>query len=796
MLLAATAPVALAQNDAPPDNPGALAVKVLDGVNGQPIGAAKLQWVVSGGRPHLVGNWATDQAGMKTLPFPPSPGYEPKFWTTADGCVPAETAVQRNLTGDLPGVCTVRLERAVAVGGVVLNQAGEPIAGVEVFIELGRKAQTQDSSATSETHDDFHYEKTDANGRWTCHHVPKQLQAVRFRLIHPDYVTVILASETARQDKEMTVIVSESDLLAAKAVAIMQRGLAINGRVLDANEKPIEGAEVTGGDYPIWTPADGRFSWHNRPAGPLVLTAQAHDFAPQRKQFQVSRGMEEARFKLEPGHTLKVRVLDAKGRPVPGARIRAESAQDQSAGQWQWETDAQGRLVWDSAPAEDALYSIDHSGYEAVRSRPLKADGQEQPITLRKHLQISGRVVDFDTRTPLPSFRVEPGILHGDHHDWNPTLATNGQNGSYAITLPKREFPHLVRIEADGYYPEISPPFKDDDEEDVADFALKRGQPISGTVLSPGGQPLAKAQAALCLEDTVTVLAEAQFAGVERGRLSETDAQGRFLFQPRRGVKMIAAAHQQGYAEVSLDDFQESKVIRLAPWGRMTGVLHVGNSPGTNELVQLVRVGSFNPQFQINGFTALTDSQGRFTFERLPPGRHIIGRFIESQFSHGQAVTLKAGETTQIVLGEGGRTVTGRMVAADGRALDWEGGHHLALLRAGLPPLDIPKLPDGLAANAWLRAFWDSAQGRARQMSNLCYVLQFCSNNVFHAENVPAGVYECEIHYHEPAASANEPDHCLGIMRKQVVIPESPAGARDEPYELGSMTITLKPSSQ
>jgi hypothetical protein len=658
---------------------------------------------------------------------------------------------------------------------------------VEVFLELGTNAAERDN---------FHYEKTDAKGRWTCHHAPRQLHAVRFRSIHPDYVTVLFAPDTTEWKEESAARVSEADLLSSRAVVIMKRGLPLNGLVLDSNQRPIEGAEVSGGDYPVWTPADGRFSFNNCPPGPTVLTAQARGFAPQRKQIFVRDRMDEARFILEPGHTLKVRVLDTKGRPVPGARIASETWQEKGAGQWQWETDAQGRLVWDSAPAEEAFYSISRFGYEAVSSQPLKADGEEHVITLHKLLHITGHVVDSETRAPVAAFRVVPGVLHVDHHDWNQALAINALNGMYAMELPKQDMPHLVRVEAEGYYPEISRTFLDEEEDAVADFALKRGAAISGSVQLPDGQPAVKAQAVLCVEDKMTLLADAQFANVEPRNISETDAQGRFLIQPQQGVKMIAVTHEQGYAEVAMDDFEKSNVVRLQPWCRIAGVLRIGAAPGTNELVQLLRVGSLYPQFLVNSFTALTDSQSQFAFAHVPAGEHIIGRVIQSQFSHGQTIKTISGQTTRVVLGEGGRTVTGQMVVADGRKLDWEGGTQPAFLHTVLPPLAIPKLADGLATNAWLRAYWDSAQGRARQVAEVRYVLQFKSTNVFYAENVPPGVYECEIHYHEPAANADAPDNCLGILRKEVVIAEPQPGQRDEPCDLGKLIITLKSSGQ
>jgi len=784
-----------AQTNASSGAIGALSVNVVDGASAQAVAGAKLQVVIAGQRPHLMGNWTADQTGQATLLFPASTEYELKFWTIADGYVPAETTLQRDLSGAFPNVFTVRLERAVAVGGVVLNEAGEPVAGVEVFMEWGKNSEIQDPSAVPETDYNFHYEKTDPKGSWTCRHAPKQLQIVRFRLVHPDYVAVNFAPDTAERQKASVAGVSEADLLASAAVVIMKHGLTIKGVVLDSRQKPIEGAEVTAGDYPVWTPADGRFSFNNRPAGETVLTVEAKGFAPQRKKFQVNNEMDQARVELEQGHTLKVRVLDAKGRPVPGARISAERREDKAASQWLWETDADGRLVWDSAPAVEVSYSISHFAYETLQSQPLTADGREQIVTLHKHLQVSGRVVDFDTRAPIAAFHVIPGVLHVDHYDWNQALATSGQNGAYAVALPQRDLPHVLRVEADGYYPEMSRTFLDGEQDAVADFALKRGAPISGTVQGPDGNPVRNAQAALCLENQTTVLAGTRFANVQAGNISETDAQGNFLFQPQLGVKRIVVAHEQGYAEVSWDDFEQSKVIRLNPWGRIAGVLYVGIAPGANELVQLVRLGSFSPQFQVNSFTALTDSQGRFTFEHVPPGQHIIGRLIDSQFSHGRETKVASGETTRVVLGEGGRTITGSIVAADGRALDWEIGRHPAFLQARLPPLVVPSLADGLATNTWLRAYWDSDQGRARQIADVHYVLQFESNNVFRAQNVPAGVYECEIHYHEPAAHDDEPDNCLGIMRKEVVIPELRRGQPEEPFDLGRMTITLNPSA-
>jgi hypothetical protein len=195
------------------------------------------------------------------------------------------------------------------------------------------------------------------------------------------------------------------------------------------------------------------------------------------------------------------------------------------------------------------------------------------------------------------------------------------------------------------------------------------------------------------------------------------------------------------------------------------------------------------PQLHPNRFTRLTDSAGRFTFERVPPGQLIIGRVINGQFSHAQLIDVPPAQTIELSLGNAGRTVTGKIESADGQPLDWEAGNHPAFLHVTSLPLHIPKLPDSVATNRWVREFWDSSEGRARQISNVSYIFEFQSNNVFRADNVPAGTYECEIHYHQPASVADQPDVCLGILKQPVTIPP---GNPDTPVNLGTLKIALK----
>ena len=365
-----------AQPSSRPIGNGSLKINVVDAVSNQRIAGAQARLISSDGWPHLIGDWKTDESGVCTLQFSSSETDELKFWILAEGYVPTESSLSPRFDGTLPDSCTVRLEPGMAVGGVVLNESGAAIAGAQVFVEYRDIPKNGVSAAVSETRNHFHYEKTDVQGRWACRHVPRQLSRVRFRLLKQDYAGLVAVPEPGASRNHDDASASFDDLLSSRAVFIMKRALIVAGSVRDSTGRPVEGAEVSGGDYPVWTTADGRFNLPG-PAGPLTLSVFARGFALQRRQLLASNEMSEARIILEPGHKLRVRVEDAKGRPIPGARIALESRQDEYTSRGQWKTDAAGKVLWDSAPAGESRYRISRRGFETIASLSLFPDGQK-----------------------------------------------------------------------------------------------------------------------------------------------------------------------------------------------------------------------------------------------------------------------------------------------------------------------------------------------------------------------------------------------------------------------------------
>lgn len=669
-------------------------------------------------------------------------------------------------------------EKTQLVGGQVWDERGKPIAGVEVIVcETG------------------HYEVSDASGRWSHRISAGQLHNVLFRLVHPEFASATLACKISEPNAQASAFASEQALLDCKAIVLMKRGIPLGGVVLDASGKPIEGAKITGEDFILWSTADGHFKLKNANEGPLNFLVQANGFAPVYQSISVSAGLAPVEIRLVKSPGLRFHLLDSKSRPIPGAEISVKKWEGTTSTVWRWKTDAAGNAIWSSAPTNDVEFEITHRDFEVLPSLTLKADGQEHTLTLRRKTHVLGTVVCASTGQSISSFRIIPGISHENHYDWDWTNVVAGRDGSFDIPLPKRTAPCALRIEADGFYPEISATFAPEEEEPRVDVTLKPGEKIAGVVKFPDGRPVSAAEVILCTESETVVMGAEKFLQGYPGQVHMTDEEGRFEFPPEASVRFIAAVNAQGYGECSFSEFQKSKLIQLNPWGQISGLLQVGNRPGSNQLVQLARLGSFEPRFLVNGFTALADPEGRFLFEKVPPGEFLIGRFMNSKFSHGQPVHVAPGKTTVANLGKiSDRSLTVRIVAADGRELDWENTRQPAVLHAKMPPLAVPPITNALARQLWLLNYWDSPEGRARDIANVPYVMQYQSNNVFSVENVPAGDYECEIHYHEATGDAS--DQCIGIVTNSVRIPAMGKGAVNDPVDLGTLILQIKPNKE
>ncbi len=159
------------------------------------------------------------------------------------------------------------LEPGTVLGGVVRDEQGRPIAGVEVSLSgLGaspgvRRYITLDNKV-----------RTDAEGKWVSRRVPQRLPGfyatIRFK--HPDYASPpewILGRQPVSPFREQT------------AVTVLAKGIAVEGTVTDFQGRPVAAAKVAlfpdglSDDCPRAT-TDSKGHYQLRPASPASTTSR------------------------------------------------------------------------------------------------------------------------------------------------------------------------------------------------------------------------------------------------------------------------------------------------------------------------------------------------------------------------------------------------------------------------------------------------------------------------------------------------------------------------------------------
>jgi thiol-disulfide isomerase/thioredoxin len=175
------------------------------------------------------------------------------------------------------------------------------------------------------------------------------------------------------------------------------------------------------------------------------------------------------------------------------------------------------------------------------------------------------------------------------------------------------------------------------------------------------------------------------------------------------------------------------------------------------------------------GYTARTDEQGRFTFDRAIPGPGTVSRVVVTPFAGGSSqhapcwqepVEVKTGGPVSVTIGGKGRSVVGRVV------LD------------GTPDAPVDWRQNEPATIQLPRSEWGKGPGSyARFAANIDKVGRF------RIDDVPPGRYELNV----PVNAQPDPKSCgagaeIGRATRPVTVPEGPG---DDPLDLGEFKATL-----
>jgi Carboxypeptidase regulatory-like domain len=263
---------------------------------------------------------------------------------------------------------------------------------------------------------------TDADGRWRIKNVPNS-PGVELSLLvsHPDYV-----SDQKWKEAQEAGGVNTSMLLKEKATLTLKRGVIVSGQVTDPAGKPIKDAIIVLGDEPynsaapteFSTDADGLYRLPTLAPGETTFTVMAHGWAPQLRKVNVQAKLPPQDFHMAPGKTIRLRIVDAAGKPVAGAFVGIVNWKGGKSLQTYFnpnhtkvpdpkipdKADADGVYEWSWAPDDPVKLIIEAKGFPSSELE-IAGGAAERTVTLTLEKDhVKGRVADAATGELIRAF--------------------------------------------------------------------------------------------------------------------------------------------------------------------------------------------------------------------------------------------------------------------------------------------------------------------------------------------------------------------------------------------------------
>jgi protocatechuate 3,4-dioxygenase beta subunit len=364
-------------------------VKVLCQATGQPLKGARVRLIWTDmDRDH----YADDKGEVLLQALTPETYH---IQATAEHCA-AEVQIV-NLANEQPTSLEFKLPPGGAVQGQFTDSNGRPIVGVGVNIFDTPERGPLD------------YVETDAKGQYRVDFLPVD----RNLLLYSHKLSFLADNSYFRID-------NNKEALKRLDIVLKNRphGGSVSGVVTDSQGKPVADAAIhnqgssSNEARKTKTDAQGKFLLDDVYSDGIghQLVVKARGFAPERVEFKPGTAASPAavEVQLKPGHRIKGRVVNSKGRPIPGVNVYYAHGNSHPGMEFGGSatTDDQGRFQFDSLPP-DAPFAFNADGYSEIAEMKLPLDG-DQVIDVQMKAQgfIKGCVVDAVTSKPIPRFNV------------------------------------------------------------------------------------------------------------------------------------------------------------------------------------------------------------------------------------------------------------------------------------------------------------------------------------------------------------------------------------------------------
>ncbi|MHB1560353.1 MAG: carboxypeptidase regulatory-like domain-containing protein [Isosphaeraceae bacterium] len=732
-------------------------------------------------------------------------------------------AMQRHQWGldpgrPIPESDTIRLLPGETLGGIVQDEQGRPIQGATVYLWSHNYKKKDPHELLFDLR-----ATTGPDGRWWTSGAPETTgELLGFYVVHPDYL-----SGRGYNDKEPKPKIA--DLRAGKAVSVMKKGVPIEGRVVDANGRPVAGARVLTASYlgEVFSRADrfevttddrGHFRTAQVAKGRWFLLAQAKGRAPGETQVRIDQAVPQVQIAMGRPHAFQGRVLDTSGRPIEGASVNIDTWHGYRFFGVHLDTDADGRFRWDDAPEDAILVDVDCQGYRGLFQQKVQAaDGNIAEFRMAPSLPIHGNVKDAETGKPIDEAAVAVGAVDpktGEVSAWTNGPELGVEIGVYQgrldFNFPVTADAYRIRITADGFEPFVSRVFRRE-EKVVGDYDIKlvpgRARGPLATVVRPDGRPLAGARVHSARLNEIMNIADGVVTSQRgSGRELLTGADGTFSIPDHAEPFVVLILGDDAYALASKDALAKSPRIQARPYGRVEGRYFVGPRAMPDQPMEIRTLfQEESTMYCTVSFhaAAATNRDGDFAFDRVIPLPHLrVGPQPDRSstgraWSLGEPVHVAPGETARITVGGKGRPVVGRVLAPEGwtNSIDFT-DRSMAGIESNRPYTPYPPelfrgkatLNDG-AWSRWSNQWRKTPEGIAYLDSRVASHVNLAPDGSFRFDDLPAGEYRLTVHVNEEGGRERGP---FARVVKEFTVPMIPGTRRPDPLDIGEVRLTVR----
>ena len=487
----------------------------------------------------------------------------------------------------------------------------------------------------------------------------------------------------------------------------LKRGRFCFGRVIDPDGKPVEGAEVysslwnyESSDEVQKTGKDGKFKIENVMPGPPDSNIAVHKpgFAWTIKTIGPAYYDRETTFELLKGKKITGLVTDTTGLPLKNIMINNYLLGSRGIN-FPVEpnfTDSQGRFEFTDLPTDYFNIVASKIGYIGHEKVVDLATQNQVKFVLEKQFYLDGLVQDRVTGKPIESFEIHE--ISNDPEK-KPNLKNRipqrGINGKFrAAKWIDKPATFRYEIIAAGYKPFKTGEYRFDGKPESIKIELEPENEmnqtyIKGKVFQPDGKPAVGAAIGYFTDELYflggyyPLLKNGLVVGMEHNnsglntspvKLVTTGADGSFQL-PVYNFKMgwFVTHPSGGFRSNTIQPISiENNEIRLQSYGRIEGRVQNLGKPMVDAKVWF----SYHPFMNhVNQEqTAGLDDQGRFTIERLVPGKVWLGypnqSHIHVKQRHGRDLTVNPGTTLRIDARIEKNTFEERRLSDDGQILN------------------------------------------------------------------------------------------------------------------------------